>query len=150
MSVLTDIAESLTTELNDAAAADAFDQSFVAQRRYLPLYKLGEMKALHVTVVPKGESVQQASRNGNQHDYQVDVAVQQRVGGEGDVLDQSVLDGLMTLVEQISDYFAKRRLGAFATAVWVRSEHEPVYAPDHLEQMRQFTAVITFTYRVIR
>jgi hypothetical protein len=31
---------------------------------------------------------------------------------------------------------------------WTQTEHPAIYAAEHLEQMRQFTAVLTVTYRV--
>jgi hypothetical protein len=32
----------------------------------------------------------------------------------------------------------------------VRTENVPVYAPEHLEEYRQFTSVLTLTFRVVR
>ena len=155
MSLIADIADAIVAELN--AAAGGFSQSFQAERHYLPLFDLEQMKDLHVTVVPKGVTVQPAGRtllqhdysigrDRNQHDVQVDVAVQKRFTTG----DNAELDPLLTLVEEIADFFRLRRLASVPAAVWVRTEHAPVYAPEHMEQMRQFTSVITLTYRVIR
>ena len=144
MSLIADIADAIVAELN--AAAGGFSQSFQAERHYLPLFDLEQMKDLHVTVVPKGMTIQSSGRDRNQHDVQVDIAVQKRFT----IGDNAELDPLLTLVEEIADFFRLRRLASVPTAVWVRTEHSPVYAPEHMEQMRQFTSVITLTYRVIR
>ena len=152
MSLIADIADTLVAELNAAsgggggAGAGGFSQSFQAERHYLPLFDLEQMKDLHVTVVPKGMTIQSSGRDRNQHDVQVDVAVQKRFTTG----DNAELDPLLTLVEEIADFFRLRRLASVPAAVWVRTEHAPVYAPEHMEQMRQFTSVITLTYRVIR
>ena len=60
----------------------------------------------------------------------------------------------MTLVEELADHL---RFGTLelkhppsAKAVWIRTENAPVYAPEHVDQLRQFTSVLTVTYRIMR
>jgi hypothetical protein len=55
----------------------------------------------------------------------------------------------MTLVEQIGQFFSRRRLSN-VPAVWTRTENKPIYSAEHLEQFRTFTSVVTFTFRVSR
>jgi len=150
VSLTIDIADAIVNELNTASAGGSFSQTFEAQRHYLPVFDLAEMKDLHVTVVPKGVAIQSIGRDRNQHDVQIDVAVQKKHATQPDQSPNDELDPLMTLVEEIADFFRLRRLQDVANAVWVRTEHAPVYAPEHMEQMRQFTSVITFTFRVIK
>ncbi len=141
MAAITDIASAVVTELN----ADTFSQAFTAVRAYLPQYELSEMKDLHVTVVPKGVEIDASTRSMAQHDYSIDIAVQQRLSS-----DQSEMDGLMGLVEEVADFFRQRRLTQYPAAIWVKTVNAPIYAPDHLDQLRQFTSVLTLTFRVLR
>ncbi len=141
MPVIITIADAVVTELN----AHTFGQAFTAARAYLPRYDLADMKDLHVTVVPKGVEIDASSRTLAQHDYSIDIAVQKRVGS-----DPSNMDGLMGLVEEVSDFFRQRRLAQYPAAIWVRTVNVPIYAPDHLDQLRQFTSVLTLTFRVLR
>jgi hypothetical protein len=145
MSVLTDIASAVETEFN-AAPAGTFEPTFTAQRAYLPQYELKDMADLHVTIVPKGVVVQSASRAVSQYDYRIDVAVQKKLA----VADPAEIDPLMALVEQIADFFRQRRLAAFPSAAWVRTEHTHLYAQEHMSDLRQFTSVLTLTFRVMR
>jgi hypothetical protein len=145
MSVLTDIASAVETELN-AAPAGTFEPAFTAQRAYLPQYELKDMADLHVTVVPKGVVVQSASRAVSQYDYSIDVAVQKKLAAT----DPAEIDPLMALVEQIADFFRQRRLSAYPSAAWVRTEHTHLYAQEHMSDLRQFTSVLTLTFRVMR
>ena len=46
--------------------------------------------------------------------------------------------------------FRFKRLDSFPNAVWVKTENAPVYAVEHLDQLAQFTSVLTLTFRVIR
>ena len=145
MPVIIDIAEAVKNELNNPGQP-GFSQSFTAERHYQPLFELPDMKTLHVTVVPKGAEISSGSRGRNQHDYQIDVAVQRKPSDS----DNTEVDALMALVEEIADFFALRRLTDFSEAIWVAAENEPIYSQEHMEQLRQFTSVITLTYRLHR
>ena len=142
MAVITDIADAIVAELNGAT----FSQPVTAVRSYLPQYDLTEMQSLHVTVVPKGVVLGSADRSRGQGDYSVDVAVQRKfVAG-----DNADLDGLTNLVEEIIDHFRRRRLDSYPDAAWLKSEQTVLYAPEHMAELRQFTSIVTFTYRVLR
>lgn len=145
MSLITAIADAIVADLNGAAAG-TFAQTFTAARHYRPQFDLAELKTLRVSVVPKGIAITGLMRSANQHDVSVDVAVQKKVNPA----DSAELDGLMTLVEQIADYFRLRRLTALPTALWTKTDNVPVYAPEHLEQKQVFTSVLTFTFGVVR
>ena len=141
MAVITDIAEAVKDELNAAE----FSQAFEAERMYQPLFELPEMKTLHVTVVPRSLEMQASGRSMVQHDYGIDVAVQKKFQKD----EPAELDPLMTLVEEIIDFFRLRRLHD-QNAVCVRATNEPVYSQEHMEQFRQFTSVVTLTFRALR
>ncbi len=36
------------------------------------------------------------------------------------------------------------------SASWLSTTDEPVYSPGHLEELRQFTSVLTVTFRVVK
>lgn len=142
MAVITDIADAIVAELNGAT----FSQPVTAVRSYLPQYDLTEMQTLHVTVVPKGVVLGSADRSRSQGDYSIDVAVQRKFAA-GDNAD---LDGLTNLVEEIINHFRGRRLDSYPNAAWLKSEQTVLYAPEHMAELRQFTSIVTFTYRVLR
>jgi hypothetical protein len=142
VSVITDIADAVVAELN-VAAPTLITGGFVAERHYRPVVDLRELAQLKVTVVPRGVTITPANRAGNQHDVQIDVAVQQKVNDT----DQESLDALMTLVERIGQFFSRRRLSSLPGAVWMKTENKPIYSAEHLEQFRTFTSVITLTWR---
>jgi len=142
MAVITDIADAVVAELNGGT----FSQTFTAKRYYRPIFDLAEMSDLHVSVVPRAMTIERADRSRNQHDVQIDVAVQKKC----EAGDADELDPLMSLVEEIADFFRLRRLVAYPDAVWVKTENVPVYAQEHMEELRQFTSVLTLTFRVVR
>jgi DNA-binding transcriptional MerR regulator len=53
-------------------------------------------------------------------------------------------------LREIAEHFRGKRLGSFPDAIWVKTEHKPIYAAEHLDQLRQFTSVMTLTFRVMR
>lgn len=142
MPVITDLADAVVAELNGAS----FSQPVTAQRLYLPQFELPELQALHVTVVPKAVLLASADRSRSQGDYSVDVAVQQKFTTG----DNAELDLLTGLTEEIGDHFRGRRLGSYPAAAWLKTEQKVLYAPEHIDELRQFTSVLTLTYRVVR
>jgi hypothetical protein len=148
MSLVTDIADAVVSELNAAQTppAPGFGQTFTAVRAYRPQFDLADLKTLQVTVVPKAIEIINITRQANQNDVAVDVAVQKKV----DPADTAEMDGLMALVEKLGDFFRLRRLTALPTALWTKTENVPIYAPEHLETKQVFTSVLTLTFRVVR
>ena len=142
VSVITDITQAVTDELNGGA----FSLPLTAARAYRPAFDLQEMKDLHVTVVPKGIACSRLDRGRGQLDVQVDIAVQKKVSAET----AEVLDPLMGVVQEIADFLIGRPLGNAPGVIWIKTDNEPVYAQEHLSEMRQFTSLLTVTYRVAR
>lgn len=142
MSAIVNIADAVVAELN----ASGLLPGVTVQRHYRPTFDLEEMKDLHVTVVPRGVEMSGASRSMVQSDVQIDIGVQKKPT-EVNLVE---LDGLMALVEQIADHLRGRRLAGAPEASWVKTENNPIFAAEHLEQLRQFTSVLTVTYRVLR
>jgi len=142
LSTIIQIADTVVTELN----AGTFSQPLTAARHYVPSFELKDMNDLRVSVVPKGMVVTPLDRSRNTHDAQIDLAVQKKFA-TGDAAE---IDPLVTLVEEIADFFRLRRLDSFRGAHWIKTEHNPIYAQDHWEEMRQFTSVVTLTFRVAR
>lgn len=143
MSAIIDIAEAVVAEINDAGVLPS---DVIAKRHYVPTFELKDMDALHVSVVPRALAIQPMGRAYCQHDVQIDIGIQQRFQDD----QQITLDALMQQVEQISDLLRGKRLTQLPEAVWLRSQNDPIYAPEHMDQLRQFTSVLTLTYRVTR
>ena len=142
-SLLLEIADTVTADLN----AGGFSRSFTAVRRLLPRRELTELGTdVLVTVVPKSIEVATASRAHNQHDCQVDIAVQRKVASAED----EALDWLMELTQQIADHFRLRTLDSFPAACWIKTEYPAVYAPEHLENHLVFTGLVTLTFRLLQ
>jgi hypothetical protein len=111
-----------------------------------PEFELPDMKTLRVTVVPRGWEGRTASRAAAQCDYQIDIGVQKKLTAA----DNAEIDALLGLVERIADHFRTQRLAALPGAVWVGCENAPLYSPEHMKELRQFTGVLTLTHRVLR
>jgi len=141
MAAITDIADAVVAELN----GHTFSLPVTAVRAYVPQYELAEMNTLHVTVVPKGRTKSAVGRVPRTSEHTLDVAVQKKLAGEGTV----DADPLMGLVEEIDTYFdIGKRLASYPNAVCVAVANLPIFAPDHFEQFRQFTSVLSLTFRV--
>jgi len=142
VALIPNIAQAVADKLNGSA----FSMPFTAERAYRPAFELQDMKDLHVTVVPRGIASSVLDRGRAREDVQIDIAVQKKVSTDapGD------LDPLMALVQEISDALRGANLPTAPEAMWVKAANEPVFAQEHLQEMRQFTSVLTVTYRVAR
>jgi hypothetical protein len=134
------LADAVVAALN----AGKFSLAFTAQRLYRPYFDLPEMSTLHVTVVPDSMVLTQHTRVTMANESKVDVAVQRKYKTE----DAAELDPLMVLVEEIAAMFAQNRVIAELGAVLLKVEHAPVYSPEHMQDKRMFTSIITLTYRM--
>jgi len=135
------IADGVVAVLNAASLS----QPFQAERLYLPQFELPDLKVLHVTVVPKDEDTKPLSRRQAQRIYRVDVGVQKKFE-KGDAAE---LDPLVALVEEIAALFRGKRLQAVPEAVCTVTKPDPIYSPEHMEQFRQFTSVVTLTFKAL-
>lgn len=142
MSTLIAIADAVVDSLNAATLS----QPLTAERHYQPVFDLPDMADLHVSIVPKGIEVLASSRNQNQHDYAIDIGIQQRITNDTEA------DALMTLAEEITDHFRLSRLpiDGIGSVPVLKVETNPVFAPEHLAEKRVFTSIITLTFRVLR
>ena len=61
-----------------------------------------------------------------------------------------VIDPLLGLVEEIADFFRLRRLEKYPEAVWTGTEIKPMVSSEHLEQLKQFTSLLTISVKVVR
>ena len=135
---IVEIADAVVTDLQ----AHTFSQPFSAQRSYLPRYRLEELTDVRVTVVPKDEVGQRASRSQWQSDYKLDLAIQQRLGAD----ELAQMDGLILLGQELADFFKSHNPpGDVATLVEVA--FAPLFDPDHLEKHKTLTTVINLTFR---
>ena len=141
MATVTAIANAVAAKLN----ATEFSQEFEAGVVFRPIFDLRNLKTLKVSVVPRAVTFARASRQADSRLVQVDIGVQRKLAEDLD------LEPLLELVEEITLCFGVgKRLPDYPTALCVEIENEPVYAPEHIEQYRQFTSVVTLTFEVIR
>lgn len=139
MALLTEVADAVAAKITGANLAPGL----VAERILLPVFELKDMKTLKVSVVPKARKIIQEARNANTDEVQIDIGVQKKIS------DDSELDGLLKLVEDIAALFKAERLEGYKRAICIKVENEPVYDHEHLRQLRQFTSVITLTFKVL-
>jgi len=141
LATIIQIADAVAAQLNGAT----FSQPLTAARLYAPSFELPDMETLHVTVVPRGIASTSLDRKRDSFSYDIDLAVQKKTD-----MVQASLDALMTLVEEIADHFRAEPLASFPGARCVDVKNVPVYSQEHLDELRQFTSVLTLTFRMAR
>ena len=145
MSLVTDIADAVTSELNGSGILPGL----TAVRKVVPAYELEQLSELKVTVVPKAVEISGSTRSASQYEITVDIGIQKKLSPGSESSDEQV-ETLGTLVDQIAEYLRRRPLAGAPFASWVSITNDPVYAPEHLAEQRVFTSVLTVTYRAMR
>ena len=140
MSVITDIADAVVTSLNGGA----FSLPFKSTRAYVPITELKNLKSLTVFVVPKDQEITLLDRKKTDHEIRLDIGIHQKVSSS----DNSELDPLFALVDEIIDFITDTRV--FGDGIWLETENNPIYSPDHLIEMRVFTSLITITLKYVK
>ena len=143
MQMTVDLADAVTSQLNQSEIITN------AKRMVLPIHDLSQLRALTVSVVPRGVQVQSITRKLSQYDCQVDIGIQQKLTVPQDQIDTAVKD-LSGFVQQIADYLQRQPLTDMPYAIWIKVENVPIYDPDHLANQRVFTSVLTLTYRITK
>lgn len=143
MSTIAAIADAVAAHIN----AGTFSQPVSAVRMYQPAFTLEDLAELRVSVVPRTVGIAAASRDSSTFECVVDVGVQKKLPAEDE---QAAIDGLLDLVEELTDHLRLKRLPDATDAAWAGIAHEPVVSSESLEQHRVFTSVLSVTYRVRR
>lgn len=146
MAEILSIADAVVSALNGEAFQETLTEEFTAARLFLPDFKLEDMDTLHVSVVPKSITEEVASRSSADYHYQIDIGVQKRFSS----IENTEIDPLVDLVEQIAALFKLATLAEYPSVTWIKTEHPALYSPEHMAQLRQFTSVLTLTYRRIK
>ncbi|MGD9128783.1 MAG: hypothetical protein PVH19_15510 [Planctomycetia bacterium] len=138
MATITDLAQSVVNELNTGE----FSLEFTAVSTLLPSYELKELKTLKVTVVPRSQVFQRANRAQTAREVEIDIGIQKKFSGDSEA------GPLLDLVDEIANHFDGKRPTTMPSAICSKVVNEPIYAPEHIEQYRQFTSVLTLTFKV--
>jgi len=142
LSTVLNVADAVVAQLNTASLS----QPVVAERLYVPNFDLQDMQDLRVTVVPRELHVRSLDRGRNNYEAEIDLAVQKKFK-KGDAAE---IDPLVAFVEEIADLFRLKRLASFPGAIWSRTDHQVLYSQEHWDQLRQFTSLLTLSFRVMR
>ncbi len=135
-----EIADAIVIALN----AGGFSQPFIATRNFRPNAKLPDMGPLTVTVTPRGVVTERGTRSMVQRDFEIDIAVQQKLRN---INEDDEVETLMTLTEEIADAFSGVAIAGHPV---LRTSNEPIYHPDHLIEFGQFTSVVTVQVRALK
>lgn len=131
------LADAIVTDLN----GHTFSQPFTAVRGYLPTFELPDLGDLKVTVVPKEDEGKLDTRASSLHDYSVEIGIQKKPP----TIDNGELDPLMLLTQEVADFFLFGKQPGGATLF--SSDIRILYLQEHLHKLRQFTSVVTLSFR---
>ena len=159
-----ELADAVLAELNAApgpvvgppAGAGTFCQAFTAERIYLGTPDLADITGIRVSVVPSESDDTFASRAAIAEEVKINIGIRKKLtASPADLAAYTEeLDGLRLLTFQIKRYLespAHRRLSTMADAMLTQgAQNRPIFVPEHLTEMNQYTSIIILTYTVTR
>ncbi len=137
MPVITQIADAVVATLQCRVIEPA-DHSHA---QYLPRAEVADLKTLKVTVVPS--SVVNASPRGLSLSRMWPSTWPSKEAWQRT---ERLVRSAARLAEEIGDLFRAKRLESFPLAACIKTEFKTIYAPEHIENLRTFTSVLTLTF----
>lgn len=95
-----------------------------------------------VTVTPRGEAHEKASRTRDDTTYDIQIAIQRKVENEADA--NAVADDFFYYVETVQKFFRSPDRQGDGIAYRALT-HEPIYGDDHLKNYMQLTSILLLT-----
>ncbi len=149
MATIIDIADAVVTDLNGATLG----MMFTAERWYVPIRDLKDLTNEPnptISVVPITIAGTLLARGGQyMEQYDIGIGIQKSIGSgamkPSEII--SACDPLMTFCEEIMDFFAAKALLSYPSAMCTQHKLEPIYSPQHLDERRAFTSVLTLTFK---
>jgi hypothetical protein len=136
------VADALATWI----AVRAWSLEITVARRSVVRFDLPDLATCQVSVVPADWEETVIGRRATKRSFLIDVAVQQKV----DVDDLPTTDALMGLVWEIEQAMKFVRLTTTPPAQWISVAKvpgsDPGYAPQHMVELRAFTAIRRHTF----
>lgn len=137
MSRVNDIAADVVSVINDGGLG------IVAVLDYEAVYTLDETETMKVVVDPGSLTYTQHTRVETMKEVVIDVVVLLKVVKFPDDM-QTGLD----MMEDIAALFDRSTTMTNSKALWIETTNDPSYMREHVENMRQFTSVLSLTFVV--
>ena len=137
------MADAISTLLNGTS----FSIPFESQVLLKPLFDLTELGDLKVTVVPVSLGLEKIARGMSSGQYEIDIAVQQKLPAEDmDAAIESLMELVLEIAACLDNSPIEYESGKHTTAV--KTEIKPIYSMEHLAEYKVFTSVVTVTCKV--
>ncbi|GIW81493.1 MAG: hypothetical protein KatS3mg105_3300 [Gemmatales bacterium] len=146
--IVVEVADAVVEQLRNLVES----QGGTIQRIWDVHRRLQDNDILQVDVVPTENDRNRADRSTWWEDVLVEVGIRRRVSRSqsGDTVDRKTMDGLVATAEQIAQTLQDNPVLLDGRASCLSVKIVPVYSPDDLDELRQFTSVVQATYRTRR
>lgn len=140
--VIVEIAEAVVA----AIEAATLSQPATVERAYVPVHERTDLADLTISVVPTAINTTLLDRTPrHMHEYTIDVGIQQAAANE-----LTTLDPLMLVAQEIMDLFRGLPLTGYTAAKCTDAQNQPIFVPEHLDEMTVFTSVVRLVFSLAR
>lgn len=135
------IADAIVTALTGAT----FSQSIAFERVYVPKFDLANAATIQGKVSPRSDMREMGSAANDNATIVIDIGVLKRLQNTL-ANQQTELDALLLLCEEIKAVINRERLADAEEAICIGTAQEMPYAVEYLDEMRVFLAIISTTF----
>lgn len=139
----------IAKDVTELLSSGSYSIAPTITRRYRPVRDFKGDASVQVTVMAAEASGEHTGRaNTTTDEIVIDVAVQAKLDeSQTEIKQRDQIDSLMAFAEEIADRLRTKALPNNNPSRWAGFEVEPLYDPEHLLELRQFTQVYSVTYR---
>ena len=145
MATIADLANAVAAEVETIGLG----MPFTVERGYFFEAELEELKKVHIAVAQAGLATMIQDRKSVSRIWQIQLGVRKKLETMETKQRSQELDLLVGLVSQLVEGFELRRLADLSNAIWIKTEYPVPYNAEHLKNWRQFTAVVSLSFRML-
>ena len=143
MTATSDVARDVVEYINDQTYATLFSAVYA----WVPRFDLEDLEDIYVSVSPRSNIIENASRKSSMNEHAVVVIIAKRA--IDDEVDDTVYDELDALSNEIKDSLTRMTLPNLKSVSWTQTTYDQIVIPQDIRENRQFTAVLTINFKEV-
>jgi len=141
------LVSNLCDEVTAILNATDFGVECTATKSYVPSLELkGAGETVYLTVAPQTTGYRRDSRSATGRPVEIGIGIQRRLPREDP---DTVVETMLDVVERVATELHGTRVAALS-AVCISIQNDPIYAPDHMKDVRLFTSVLTTQWEAVQ
>lgn len=139
--LLVQVAEAVVAEITAAVTAGLLP-AMTPELDFVPSLEPKDLIGIKIIVCPRSRRSAIVTRAASSKEYEIDIAVLKKITN-------AELPDMLQLCEQLETFFEGRKIAPaeMPSVSCTEVNNDPVYVPEHIRTRRQFTGILTLTFK---